>query len=203
MSEHLSLDSIRFDALDYDVWKSTLSLTVDDLSSGPWEGSFMEPGRTVVLANVSESADDHGYFYCRVMGVGGGSETKRPVAACGVGLMLDTMLAAHGVTAGQLNWKRADRSVAPTPTKARPTDEIVYFLRAGEFIKIGKATGSPDSRIAQLKTGCPFPIEVVGTMAGGFDEERALHRRFAAIRAHGEWFHATPELIDFIAEVAR
>lgn len=35
-------------------------------------------------------------------------------------------------------------------------------------------------------------------MYGGLIEEQALHKRFSAIRAHGEWFRAEKELIEFI-----
>ena len=45
---------------------------------------------------------------------------------------------------------------------------------------------------------CPFPIEVIATIPGGYAKERELHNRFSRIRAHGEWFHATDELCAYI-----
>lgn len=80
--------------------------------------------------------------------------------------------------------------------------DFVYFMRAGDFVKIGKSTGNPASRLSSLKTGCPFPIEVIATIPGGLSEERGLHKKFSHIRAHGEWFHATEELLTYAADIA-
>lgn len=75
---------------------------------------------------------------------------------------------------------------------------IVYFLGAGPFVKIGKATGDPSQRIDQLKTGCPFPIQVLGFVPGGRIEESLLHSRFAKYRAHGEWFRNEGALAEYL-----
>jgi hypothetical protein len=72
--------------------------------------------------------------------------------------------------------------------------EVVYFLRAGDYIKIGKATGHPRSRIAQLQTGCPFKIDLVGFIFGGRAREAKLHAQFSHLRTFGEWFLADAEL---------
>src|SRR5690606_18191870 len=98
-----------------------------------------------------------------------------------------------------------DVSFPPPSYRAKKTErgEIVYFLRAGDFVKIGKATGSAKSRVNQLKTGCPFPIEVMTTVPGGLDKERSLHEQFSHLRSHGEWFHAHPLLLSFIKNVAK
>jgi sRNA-binding protein len=39
-----------------------------------------------------------------------------------------------------------------------------------------------------------------GEQRGGRNLERKLHRQFAHIRARGEWFHRTPELLTFIEQ---
>lgn len=78
---------------------------------------------------------------------------------------------------------------------------LVYFLEAGPFIKIGRAKISPTKRIRQLQTGCPYPIKLLLWLPGGSDLERRCHRRFAHLRAQGEWFHRTPELLAGMREI--
>lgn len=73
----------------------------------------------------------------------------------------------------------------------------VYFASAGSRIKIGwsKQVGT---RIAQLQTGNPDPIKLLGTVPGGRAKEGQIQRQFAHARVHGEWFEATPDLLEFI-----
>lgn len=73
----------------------------------------------------------------------------------------------------------------------------VYFAAAGDRIKIGWSR-KVANRIAQLQTGNPEPVMLLATMPGGVSKERELHRRFAHARLAGEWFTATPDLVDFI-----
>lgn len=77
----------------------------------------------------------------------------------------------------------------------------VYFIRSGEGgpIKIGHAR-DPYTRLMNLRTASPEPVTYLGHVAGGIDEERALHKRFGHLRIRGEWFLPAPELLDFIAE---
>lgn len=189
---------------DADLFRSTLALTAEQIKASSWTGTGVGP-LGAVIADICESAANSGYYSCRVIGRGGCSETKRPVLAHAVGIHMDALLEDHGTQSAALRWKESPTvdvlRQTPRLRAPAPTDEIVYFLRAGEFIKIGKATGTPANRVAALRTGCPFPIEVMGTIAGGLECEIKLHRRFAHIRAHGEWFHAAPDLIAFIEKV--
>jgi hypothetical protein len=85
---------------------------------------------------------------------------------------------------------------------------VVYFARAGRFVKIG-TTCYPERRVQQIRratSGGAVPLDVdrrttelVTTVPGGRAHERAMHERFVEARAVGEWFHATPELLAFIA----
>jgi hypothetical protein len=77
----------------------------------------------------------------------------------------------------------------------------VYFAEADGRIKIGWSR-KVSTRLAQLQTGSGVPIRLLGTMPGGLAVERRIHRQFAAARLSGEWFTATPELLDFIAREA-
>jgi hypothetical protein len=82
---------------------------------------------------------------------------------------------------------------------------MVYFFLAETvgLVKIGfTADGTPDRRRGDAETHCPVPLTVVATMPGGRRTERRLHERFAAQRVRREWFHAGPELVDFLARRA-
>lgn len=78
---------------------------------------------------------------------------------------------------------------------------MVYFAQAldGGPIKIGYAT-DPSSRLSRLQTSSPAPLRLIRSLPGERETEAALHRRFAHLRVHREWFRADDELIRFIAE---
>ena len=107
-------------------------------------------------------------------------------------------------------WKKSEAVAEPPPSVAIPTSpkvrpapqrsNVVYFIRAGDFIKIGFTSKNVAARVRDFKTGCTLPTEILGTMPGGISDERQLHSRFAHLRSSGEWFHAKDELISFIKE---
>jgi hypothetical protein len=78
----------------------------------------------------------------------------------------------------------------------------VYFLRAGPFIKIGFTRWPIQRRIAQLSTGCPYDISVIAEIRGSPDIEAECHKAFAQHHVRGEWFHASTEILKFIASVS-
>jgi len=90
--------------------------------------------------------------------------------------------------------------VAMETAMAKRNGSYVYFARAGSRVKIGWSR-QVASRVAQLQTGNAAPIELLGVMPGARSTERELHERFAATRVSGEWFEATPELLDYIRSV--
>lgn len=66
----------------------------------------------------------------------------------------------------------------------------VVKMRGHKPVKIGY-TEDLDRRLQSLQGGCPFPIELVGTMQGGRACEKMLHERYSPYRcADGgkEWF---------------
>jgi hypothetical protein len=86
--------------------------------------------------------------------------------------------------------------------RVEPRVRYVYFIR-GEgtgLVKIGVAD-DPRTRLRDLSIGSPVALTLLGQTPGNEAIERALHKRFAALRAHGEWFRETHELASFIAEV--
>ena len=72
----------------------------------------------------------------------------------------------------------------------------VYFLQdsLSKDIKIGSG-GSPKQRRADLQTGNPRRLVLLGSMPGGKPEEKMLHRQFAQYRLNEggkEWFRYDP-----------
>ncbi|WP_331728809.1 GIY-YIG nuclease family protein [Streptomyces canus] len=72
------------------------------------------------------------------------------------------------------------------------------------YVKIG-TSGDPEARLRQLQSGSPVPLSVLWSTPGDTALERELHARFAAHRAHGEWFDLTPlgDPVSVVREAAR
>lgn len=85
-----------------------------------------------------------------------------------------------------------------TPTKS---GSVIYFIQAGEFIKIGISNRKAfNRRLASLQTGCPYKLtvlRVVDTLWPVADERR-LHRLFSAyrVRSRNEWFKMSKQDLD-------
>lgn len=77
---------------------------------------------------------------------------------------------------------------------------IVYFVRCDERVKIGY-TRNIGSRLSQFRTSNGKPVELLLTIPGGREEERALHQKFARFRTQGEWFRYVPEIRRVIREL--
>lgn len=71
----------------------------------------------------------------------------------------------------------------------------VYFLSAAQvrLVKIGYARDLR-LRLQQARVLSPVPLELLLVVAGGRDEERALHAELADCRVRGEWFCDCPRL---------
>lgn len=106
----------------------------------------------------------------------------------------------HTLDDGAMVWRKrsAEWFVPPANIKR----QHVYFMQIGNNgpIKIGIAENIA-SRLADLETGCPWPLKVIAHIPnGGMAVERKLHRRFSSFRMSGEWFSPSPELLSFIAK---
>lgn len=78
----------------------------------------------------------------------------------------------------------------------------VYFIQAGEGgpIKIGTAIDVA-RRLLVLQTGNVEPLTLLCDFEGGPEEERRLHRLFAADHLRGEWFRPSAAVLDHIANI--
>jgi hypothetical protein len=75
------------------------------------------------------------------------------------------------------------------PGRRPPEPEsVVYFVRIGEFIKIGVTTNLKQ-RVKAFRTGTAENINVLLTVPGDRHLERALHALFNLDRAINELFH--------------
>jgi hypothetical protein len=83
---------------------------------------------------------------------------------------------------------------------------MIYFIQADGIghIKIG-FTDNEDAmaRLNNLQTGSPVPLRLLHVMPGTMEDEKNLHRRFAATGVGGEWFRPTPALLALIPEAAK
>ena len=76
-----------------------------------------------------------------------------------------------------------------------PQTQCVYMLTDGARVKIG-TTGNLTQRIASLSGACGVKLEVLRVIDhAGPRVERWLHRRFSALRGHGEWFSFSEEML--------
>lgn len=77
----------------------------------------------------------------------------------------------------------------------------IYFveMEGDGRIKIGFTAGQAERRVAQLQTGQPQKLRLIGTIPGDMEGERGLHQEFEYLRGNGEWFEPAKELLSTIA----
>jgi Meiotically up-regulated gene 113 len=92
------------------------------------------------------------------------------------------------------------RVATPIPVGAGESQ----FCASGAFsLRNPSFKSSFRRRIHKLQTDSPCPLELLHIEPGSPKQEKLFHRRFAAIRANGEWFHKTPELLEFVEQRKR
>ena len=77
--------------------------------------------------------------------------------------------------------------------------KATYFIQGAKtgMIKIGRSK-DPIGRLSDLQSGASEDLILLGYL--NTDVERHLHRVFADLRSHGEWFYPEPKLIEFIMQ---
>jgi hypothetical protein len=73
------------------------------------------------------------------------------------------------------------------PLEVWPRTGGVYFVRIGEFVKIGKARNVSE-RLHGLQTAHPQELQLLAVATGGVKEEQEYHERFMPLHVRGEWF---------------
>jgi Meiotically up-regulated gene 113 len=79
---------------------------------------------------------------------------------------------------------------------------MVYFIQAGVNgeIKIGFAI-EPWKRIKQLQTGNHVRLTMLKVIPGDRKRETQIHHLLSVHRKHGDWFHPTVEVLEFIKKL--
>lgn len=96
------------------------------------------------------------------------------------------------------------------PRSGRRRPCFVYFARAGQYLKVG-CSSNPPVRVKMLrhqyKGNFPAdldrsqPFEILRVIPGGFDLEFYLQNRLYDFHVAGEWFQATPEVLEWVSEI--
>ena len=81
----------------------------------------------------------------------------------------------------------------------------VYFVQAGDAIKVGIAT-NVDQRIVSLQVGNPHQVELIHKIATSKEKdarklESKIHTLFRKTRLNGEWFQSNRFMIEFINQI--
>ena len=71
---------------------------------------------------------------------------------------------------------------------SRSGQDDLYFIRCGNFIKIGVTNNVP-RRLRDLQSSNPYPLELVYEGKGEGCEEESWHTVFQHRHHQGEWFN--------------
>lgn len=74
---------------------------------------------------------------------------------------------------------------------------FIYFMRAGEFVKIGRSKNWR-YRMSGMQVGSPYTIVPLLVLIGDESEEQRLHHRFRESRFRGEWFRLSDAIREYI-----
>jgi hypothetical protein len=74
---------------------------------------------------------------------------------------------------------------------------FIYFVRSGEFIKIGQSRNWR-RRVEGMQVGSPHTLIVLLVLKDEPSLEGKLHNWFRTDHYRGEWFHSGPGLLAYI-----
>ena len=85
------------------------------------------------------------------------------------------------------------------PERAGKTQGWVYlyFVRAGDYVKIGRAINVLN-RVRALQVSHSENIRLLAAIPVHASIEPMVHRHFKHLRKTGEWFRLGPDLVEFI-----
>jgi hypothetical protein len=72
----------------------------------------------------------------------------------------------------------------------------VYFIQAGEFVKIGVAK-DVQQRLTFMQIGCPYDMVLLKAMEclDPYHDEEMIHAELEKYRVRGEWFKLPPAVL--------
>ena len=73
----------------------------------------------------------------------------------------------------------------------------VYAMQCGQYIKIGRSNKIKE-RLDDLQIGNPEKLELLGSIRAPAYIEYQIHKELADYCHRGEWFNATPEVLDLV-----
>lgn len=87
------------------------------------------------------------------------------------------------------NCHRSDFRTQEEMKKSHIDVSYIYVIANLEFkvCKIG-FSNNVQSRLVQIQTGCPFPLEVYKVFKGTMQQEKRIHQKYKQFRMNGEWF---------------
>jgi len=105
------------------------------------------------------------------------------------------------IAATKMNLVWPEGAYCPVNRKRR-----IYFVQAatGE-IKIGVTTAPKiHNKLRQMRTYCPSKMKLLAVVVeGDLMPEHEIHRKFKALRLHGEWFSPDGELLEWIKAIKK
>lgn len=187
-----------------DYQQHPLSAAFPAMNGRSWRGVHWAPR---VVADIVPSAKHPGYYHYRVANLRDKSEALsiHPVQSDAIEEFVCHEIAECGIDLSAVSWVESSHSATDwdLSPKRKRRESVIYFVRGGQFVKIGTTCGDGLYRLAEIQTGCPYELETLAIIDGGFPEERALHRKFGHLRARnsGEWFRLEGALVDYIAGI--
>lgn len=79
------------------------------------------------------------------------------------------------------------------------TKGFIYFVQSirGGPVKVGFSK-DPKTRLEEFQCGSPIRLRLLATIPACFKDEPRIHSEIRGSRSHGEWFHPTWWLLDFM-----
>ena len=81
--------------------------------------------------------------------------------------------------------------------KEKLPSKFVYFIKSLDKIKIGASSGDGfPSRVSAFSTSNPHELTLIFALHGDTKDEQKIHEQYSDYHVSGEWFKATPIILD-------
>lgn len=87
------------------------------------------------------------------------------------------------------------KNLEPINPPSIGTGRCVYFIRSGDYIKIGSSVNIR-KRMKSLQIGNPIKLKLI--YYNNKLSEYLMHNQFSSDYIHGEWFHYSEDIKNFI-----